>query len=441
MIITRLALASVALLFYAAPHRPPALQAATSVDELIAAARGTSATMCILAAQGLGNGFGLQPPYPIVTASRTPIRTALREARTEAALPLLLRTLEDTDPCVREIGARLLGRQSGTAAAAGLEARLRSPDPSARAAAAYALGLTGSIGADALAEVLPDAAPAVRGNAVWALGRIGDSSIAGRVWRLVRDTEAPVRSAAVQTLAHLEASDSLPLIINALRTDPDAEVRRVAAWALAELDAAAGGDALTQALRHDDDEEVREMAAWALEDVGGAEVSAALTRALQEDDSEAVRATAVWALGSRGEEEALPLLVRSLDDSSEEIRSRAAWAIGSIEPEAAPAPLAAALRDPSAEVRHVAAWAIGQIADAAVLPALSAALEGERDDDVREAELRAMLRMGERDEAALARLLETGTPEIRSQAVAALAGRSLQPWPWPWPWPQPRPFP
>ena len=93
------------------------------------------------------------------------------------------------------------------------------------------------------------------------------------------------------------------------------------------------------------------------------------------------------------------------------------------------------------DVRLRAAWAIGQIADAALLPALSAALDRESSDEVREAELRAMLMMGERDEAALARLIESGSAEIRSQAVAALAGRSLRPWPWPWPWPQPRPFP
>ena len=100
-----------------------------------------------------------------------------------------------------------------------------------------------------------------------------------------------------------------------------------------------------------------------------------------------------------------------------------------------------ALRDSEEDVRLRAAWAIGQIADAALLPALSAALDRESSDEVREAELRAMLMMGERDEAALARLIESGSAEIRSQAVAALAGRSLRPWPWPWPWPQPRPFP
>ena len=176
---------------------------------------------------------------------------------------------------------------------------------------------------------------------------------------------------------------------------------------------------------------------WRVADVDD---PAALTRAL-EDPSQDVRATAVGALGARGDEASLPRLVAALRDESAEIRSRAAWAIGSIEPDDAPAALADALRDSEEDVRLRAAWAIGQIADAALLPALSAALDRESSDEVREAELRAMLMMGERDEAALARLIESGSAEIRSQAVAALAGRSLRPWPWPWPWPQPRPFP
>ena len=444
MPITRLAISGVALLLLASPDRPaqPAPTAPTAqVEELIAAARGTSATMCALAAQGLWNGGGLLPPYPIVVPTREAVSEALREAREESSLPPLLAALDDADPCVREIAARLLGRQRGAAAAAGLETRLATGAPSGRAAAAYALGLTGSIGASALADVLPDPSPQVRGNAVWAIGRIGDRSVSGRVWRLVRDPESPVRAAAVQTLAHLEAADSLPLIIDVLRTDPDAEVRRVAAWALAELDAAAGTAALIQALAGDDDEAVREMAAWALAEGDGAEAREALQRALRDDRSEEVRATAVWALGSLGDDASLPLLERALDDPSPEIRSRSAWAIGTLSPAEAPAGLGEALADSDQRVRLTAAWAVGQIADAAVLPALAAALERESDNEVREAELRAMLRLGQRDEAALARLIDTGTPEIRSQAVAALAGRSLRPWPWPWPWPQPRPFP
>ncbi len=441
MTITRIVLTSLAALAVSGPPPQPEPAAPQSIEELITAARGPSPILCALAAQSIGNGGGgWQPPYPIVPTSTAAIRETLREARLESSLPLLLSALGDADPCVREIAARLLGRQRGTAAVRGIAGGLESPDAPSRAAAAYALGLTGAGVSAPLEEVRVDPAPEVRGNAVWALGRIGDRSAAGRVWGLLRDREALIRAAAVQTLRHLEARDSVELIAQLLRSDPDPEVRRVAAWALAELDAGVAAPALMEALGRDQDEEVREMSAWALAEVHSPEATAALTRAM-EDESGDVRATAVWALGSRGDEASLPRLIAALGDESAEIRSRAAWAIGSIEPDQAPSALADALRDPDQEVRLRAAWAIGQIADAELLPALSAALDRESSDEVREAELRAMLMMGERDEAALALLIESGSPEIRSQAVAALAGRSLRPWPWPWPWPQPRPFP
>jgi HEAT repeat protein len=442
MSIVRVVATGLAALSLTGPQLSTEPAPALSIGELIAAARGASPILCALAAQSIGNGYGgWQPPYPIVAASYAPVRQALREASLESSLPLLLPALDDPDPCVREVGARLLGRQRSTTATTAIASRLASSDGPGRAAAAYALGLTGAGVSAPLEEALADPVPAVRGNALWALGRIGDGAAAGRVWRLLRDGEAPVRAAAVQTLRHLEARDSVELIIQVLRSDPDAEVRRVAAWALADLGARASAPALIEALRRDEDGSVREMAAWALSEVRSPEATEALHVALREDDNEEVRATAIWALGSQGDENALPRIVEALGDPSAEIRARAAWAIGSIEPSAAPPALVRALRDDDVDVRLRAAWALGQIADASVLPALSAALDVETNSEVREAELRALLMMGQRDEEALARLIETGTPEIRSQAVAALAGRSLRPWPWPWPWPQPRPFP
>ena len=54
--------------------------------------------------------------------------------------------------------------------------------------------------------------------------------------------------------------------------------------------------------------------------------------------------------------------------------------------------------------------------------------------------IRALMRSGERSEAALTQLLESGDPQIREAAVRGLAGRSSFN-PWPWPWPRPRPIP
>jgi HEAT repeat protein len=86
-----------------------------------------------------------------------------------------------------------------------------------------------------------------------------------------------------------------------------------------------------------------------------------------------------------------------------------------------------------------AAWALGQIRDSSAAPALEKGLQRESDAEVRRAELRALLMMGQRSESALETALKSEDAELREMATMALAGRGGRPWPWPWP--RPRPFP
>jgi HEAT repeat protein len=83
---------------------------------------------------------------------------------------------------------------------------------------------------------------------------------------------------------------------------------------------------------------------------------------------------------------------------------------------------------------------MGQIEDATALPTLRDALSNEKNDRVRRALIRALMKSGEHSEATLTQLLSSGDPQIREAAVRGLAGKdSFNPWPWPWP--RPRPFP
>ena len=88
----------------------------------------------------------------------------------------------------------------------------------------------------------------------------------------------------------------------------------------------------------------------------------------------------------------------------------------------------------------MSAWALGQLGDAGAVPALREAMPRERDDRVRRAMVRALLKSGERSEGAMRELLESKDPQVREAAVMGLAGRS-RPDPWPMPMPRPRPFP
>ncbi len=244
--------------------------------------------------------------------------------------------------------------------------------------------------------------------------------------------------------AHVVAdSGATDLLVKLLASDTDAHVRRTAAWALAQrepADSHAVSDALSAALARDTSASVREMAAWGLGQLGGSGDIRALGDALRGESDERVRTTIAWALGTIGDASSAADLDAAMADRSSKVRARAAWALGQVEPDAAPAGLLAALRDSSVKVRLAAAWALGQIEDPASLDALSNALTTEKDHEIRDAELRALILLGDASESALQELLDSPDPEVRLKVTRAIVGfRGVRPWPWPWPMPRPMP--
>ncbi len=238
------------------------------------------------------------------------------------------------------------------------------------------------------------------------------------------------------------ADDRSTLLLKVLRTDTSAALRRVAAWGLAQYaDHADVSKGLAEALRRERDADVREMIVWSL--ANGDENSdavAAIEGVLKQDSEERIRETAAWALGSLGDGKSDEVLVTVLDDASPRVRTTALWAIGNSGEGAVPAGVLRALGDSSASVRRLAAWVIFQREDEAAVPALERALNAEKDRSVRTALIRALGAIGGASAPALARLLDSNDPEVRSMVVNALAGRSAG-GPWPMPMPRPRPFP
>jgi HEAT repeat protein len=185
------------------------------------------------------------------------------------------------------------------------------------------------------------------------------------------------------------------------------------------------------------------MSAWALEGIEERSAVPALTTAARRDADDRVRETATWALGSLEDAAAVDVLGEIVaSDRSSRVRGTAAWALGQYDRRGmrAPAGLLQALKDENDDTRLKAAWALGNIGDDQALPALRNALNVEKNDRVRRGLIRALMRSGERSEAALTQLLSSPDPQVREAAVRGLAGReSFEPWPWPWP--RPRPFP
>jgi beta-lactamase regulating signal transducer with metallopeptidase domain len=236
--------------------------------------------------------------------------------------------------------------------------------------------------------------------------------------------------------------DRAALLARTLRTDASAPVRRVAAWGLQKYaEDAVALEALVAAAGSDADASVREMSVWALADARQHSAAVpALIKAARQDRDPHVRATAVWALGSIGDATAVETLVGILADSDAALREMAAWSIGSCNPDRAPAALMAALSDRERDVRASVAWALYNIGDPGAASALDAALRRETDAEVQRGLIRALGATGEASVPALERLVTSPDPEIRSIAVAALAGGDAS-GPWPWPRPEPRPTP
>jgi HEAT repeat protein len=90
-------------------------------------------------------------------------------------------------------------------------------------------------------------------------------------------------------------------------------------------------------------------------------------------------------------------------------------------------------------VRTAAAWAIAEIGDTRAVAPLREALRKEQHRTARRAQLRALLKSGERSEQFFKELLESEDASVREAAVRGISGRGMNPWPWPMP--RPRPYP
>lgn len=213
--------------------------------ELLAAARGTSPAMCILAVQSLGNGWGWgmgddEDAPELARAGDGVLRLLAWASQGEPAaadVAALREGLGDPDACVRRVSARLLGRRNVPGGTDVLLEALRSGDASRRDAAVLGLGWAGDRRAvGPLSDMLGDRDPAVRAGAAWALGHVEAREATPALVRVTGDGEPRVRRAAARALGRIEDSSAIPTLAQLLARDTDPGVRRAAAWALGKIE-------------------------------------------------------------------------------------------------------------------------------------------------------------------------------------------------------------
>ena len=137
------------------------------------AMRGANPMQCELALQGMNNWWNNGPEPGRDAAAWNVIRYAAHREVPAASVQMLATALRDTDPCVRRVAARLLGRSELPAARARLIEATKDPDPMIRRLGATGLGYMNdkTVTRD-LVRMLEDRDPGVRAAAAWAIGAI-----------------------------------------------------------------------------------------------------------------------------------------------------------------------------------------------------------------------------------------------------------------------------
>ena len=344
--------------------------------------------------------------------------------KARAAMPLLIKGLEEQELFVTNATIEALG-QMGTAAKAAVPHLAKIVNGEEPINAGNALMTLGALGRDAkddvpaIARALRHPNKNVRANAISALGQIGPLAkpavpeLVKTLAKALTDNDREVRDHITRTLGTIgpEAKVAVPTLIKILE-DPDEEARLDAAEALVEI--GSGTKAAAKALKEiarqgngfltvhaglclwriekDGDlakdfmrclknphHFVREEAVRALRDLGPQAKSAvpALIEVLQHDPNADVRLTAGGTLGAigPGAKAAIPSLTKALKDPDPHISRTAAWALGRIGAEAAVADLVKAMKSKDRNLRFAATSALANLGSSTepVLKALQAA--------------------------------------------------------------------
>jgi HEAT repeat protein len=298
---------------------------------------------------------------------------------------------------------RLLGRvdlrdeiidalvRHGSANSELLIAQLQSEDLEVRRAAVVALGRIGDGGATAaLVNMLDEEALAI--EAANALAQIGDPEAVDGLLKLVGNSDASIRQAAVSALNSVIPPSMSGRIIPLL---------------------------------HDSDPNVRESAVKIAGYFGYPEATDALLE-LSRDPNERVRCAAVEHLPYVEDDRAFAVLVRAIKAETPTVRAAAARALGTLDTPEVVRPLIAGLADEDVWVRYFSARALGRRRSGDSIAALKQVVEREQFNHVRIAALDSLGQIGgDRITGIVAGLVKDDDPDVAHAAQVAF-GKSGQ---------------
>lgn len=277
-------------------------------------------------------------------------------------LAVLVEALNATDPCVRRVAAKWLGRS--TIDNAQLERLLSDASPRTRESAAYAIGEGDRERRlptrTALEKLLQSGGGTDGAMAAWALGELEDSASVLALAVATRAPELPLRLAAIDALGKIKDPRSLALLERILRTDAQPAARVHAARAVGEFETASSMTVLAAAIS-DPAPAVQYAAVEAMDGIGDVEIAPpALVQASRSPDAHLAE-VAVLALARIHDPLTIDALLAHIAHPSREVRMRVAEALGEMKLPKASGGLIRLLRDPDADVRKAAVEALGEI--------------------------------------------------------------------------------
>lgn len=143
------------------------------------------------------------------------------------------RSLQSDDPYIRQSAAADLGNLKDANYIGILLEATRDIDINVRIAALEALGKIGkrdhSISKRAI-EMLQDNDPAIRKEAIWLLGHLGDILAIPSIIEMLNDPDNLVRRYAIDALGRMGGADTIDGLLGALNDKDEMVRRKAAAW-------------------------------------------------------------------------------------------------------------------------------------------------------------------------------------------------------------------
>lgn len=261
----------------------------------------------------------------------------------------------------------------------------------------------------------------VRRSAAIALGRIGDANAAPALINALSDESLAIDAAnALGQIGDPRAVDGLLKLIG----DSDASTRQAAVSALNSLALPSMSERIIPLL-HDSDSNVRESAVKIAGYFGYRKAGDALID-LSRDPDERVRTAVIEHLPFIEDERVLDVLVDTLKTETPSVRAAAARALGNMDAPQADRHLIEALSDDDAWVRYFSARALGRRRSADSVAALEKVIEKEQFNHVRIAALDSLGQIGGgRVAGIVAELVQDDDRDVAHAAQVAL-GKSGQ---------------